>query len=104
MIKDRPGLGSATADWQPDNLMWTGVKLGFEQQSSIAAEWGGAVPGFDLAALAWATREARTPVVVVARYGPLSSDVGAEGLLSRHLERAMWNSMGLEAPVSPPLK
>jgi hypothetical protein len=40
MITGKQGLGSATADWQPNVLMWTRVKPGLERQNSTAAEWG----------------------------------------------------------------
>ncbi len=98
------GFGIATADRQPDSRMWRGVKSGCWLQNSTAAEWGGAPDGTDLAACACAGRAAYTPVIVVAKYGPVSSAEGADGLLSWQLRRAIWKSSGLEVPLSPPLK
>jgi hypothetical protein len=66
-----------------------GVNPGFEQQNSTAAECGGAALGSDLAARAWLAKDERTPKVVVARYGPVSSAGGAVGLLSRQFARAI---------------
>ena len=80
-------LGSATADWQPEVLKCTGVKLGLLQQNSDAAECGSTWWGSDLAVLAWAVKDILTPAMVVARYGPFNSAGVACGLLSRQFAR-----------------
>ena len=83
------GCGIDTADRQPDSRMWGGVKSGCMLQNPTAAEWGGALSGADLAAWACAVRDALTPVIVaVAKYGPISSAEGADGLLSWQLRLA----------------
>jgi len=60
------GLGMLTADWHLDVLRCRGVKSGWEEQNSTAAECGGVLSGADLAVVAWAVSEALIHAMVVA--------------------------------------